>query len=403
MTLINRSGPTWGRCKLLANDPHDDSWFDQGPLPLSEGNPQNSWSILLEAGHHPRHGIPVSVPVPIVDRNSLGPPLLVRDGRKRPIACQWDWSGNELHAVWLVDSMRKGEQYRYQLSIGERKRQSPARMHIEKSPAGWTVFDEELRLADYLAPARGAPRLTLYGPAGQLAVLQHNAMPRWLEKGTRARGTIEGERSLLRVLSSPLVSTSGPVFSSLRTEYDYVDPRDRKIIAETTQVRFYTAERGIRVVDLSVLWKASAEGLTLIDPNREAYQRLPAFRVQMTGPINEDILNDVGRRGTREVIDRVSSGVQVQQSGAKLGLLARSSTLGFPPVWECEGDSTLWIVPGVIDPHWLSAPIRLAIGETWGMNYRVVLSPAVAESVDEFSSFDVEPTVSIFAGGSIPS
>lgn len=367
---------------------------------MNEGAEQNTWSILVEAGHHPRRALPIAFPLPLSpdQANSLGPPMLVREGRQRSIPCQWDLSEGEVCARWLIDSLKREETCRYRLTVGARKRHSPARMHTEKSPAGWSTFDEELRVADYLAPERGTPRMTLYGPTGQVAVLQHIATPRWFEKGTRARGTIEGERSLLRVQSCPMESTNGPVFSSLRTNYDYVDRLDRKIIAETTLVRFHTADRGIRVIDLSVIWKAAAEGLTLIDPNPDEYQRLPVLRVQMAMPLTEEITTDSGRCGKAEVIDRAAGGVQVQQGGAKLGIIARSSTIGFPPAWELGDDSTLAIVPRLIDSHWLNSPIRLALGESWSMSYRFVLSPKVAESADDLTSFDVEPIMSICAG-----
>lgn len=366
---------------------------------MSDGHSRTTWSILLDAGHHPRRAFPVSIRLPLSldEIDGLGPPMLLREGRQRPIPCQWYRTGGEIRAVWLIDSMRRGEKYRYRLSIGERKRQSPARLHLEKSPAGWTAFEEDLRIADYLAPERGTPRMTLYGPTGQVAVMQHLAMPRWLDKGLPARGTIEGERSLLRVQSSPVTSTNGPVFTSLNTEYDYVDPRDRKIVSESTLIQFYSAERGIRLIDLSVSWNALAEGLTLIDPNPEAYQRLPVLRVQMSAPIGEEIASNVGRRGKAEVIDHTAGGVQIQQNGAKLGILARSSTVGFPPVCELGDDSTLSIVPRIVDSRWLHSPVRLALGESWSMSYRFVVSPAVAEAADDLTSFDVEPDVSICA------
>lgn len=371
---------------------------------MSDGNFKTTWSILLDAGHHSLRALPVSIPLPLpLDQtDSLGPPMLLREGRQRPIPCQWNRTGDEIRAVWLIDSMRRGEKSLYRLSIGERKRQSPARMHIEKSPAGWTVFDEELRIADYLVPERGTPRMTLYGPTGQFAVMQHLAMPRWLDKGLPARGTIEGERSLLRVQSSTMKSTSGPVFSALSTEFDYVDPLDRKIVAESTLIRFHSAERGIRVIDLSVIWKAVAEGLTLIDPQPEAYQRLPVLRVKMSAPIGEEMTSDAGRRGKAEVIDHIAGGIQIQQGGAKLGILARASTVGFPPIWELGDDSTLSIVPRLVDARWLRSPIRLALGESWSLSYRFVVSPAVAEAADDLTSFDIEPNMSICADESNP-
>ena len=366
---------------------------------MSDDGQKTAWSIVVDAGPYSRRALPVSVSLSISADQSdkMGPPLLVREGRQRPLPCQLTVTDAEVRAVWLVDSMKAGEQCKYRLSFGERQRQSPTRMHIDKSPTGWTVAEDELRFVDYLTPVRGTPRLTIQGSTGPLANLQHLAMPRWMESGSLARGTIEGERALHRVQSQPVAAQNGPVFATLHTDYDYVDRLDRKIVTEACDATFFLADRGTRVIDLTVRWEAVAEGLTLIDPDIAAYQRLPVLRLTMTEPITEQIMSDAGRVGMQETLGRMAGGITVEQKGSKLGLIARSATLGFPPRWERGEESSLNVVPGFLDSRWLGSAIRLALGECWSMSYRIVVGPAAASKLGSLTSFDVEPTVAIFS------
>ena len=320
---------------------------------MTDVGQKGAWSILVEAGPHLRRALPVSVVLPISSEHStnLSPPLLIREGRQRPIPCQLVSEGSEVRAYWLVDAMKHGEKNRYRLSLGARQRQTRTRMHIDKSPTGWTVSDEELRIADFLAPMRGTPRLTLLGTTGRLATLEYMAMPRWFEGSELAHGTIERERSLHRVQSNPVSVTHGPMLASFQASYDYLDRHDRRIVAETYLATFFISDHGIRVVDLDIRWEAVAEGLTMVHPDRHAYQRLPVLKLQLAEPIKEEIINDAGRIGQGEVLGRPAGGIILEQRGTRLGLFGRSATIGFPPCWERWDESSLIVVPTLMDPR----------------------------------------------------
>lgn len=332
------------------------------------------FEIVAAAGRHDRRGVPARADLPLswAELESLGPPELFMEGRKRAVPCQllMGTAGPELW--WFLDSLRANHGCTYTLVFGGRERHSPRRAQFEATSTGLAFEGAGRRMAEFLLPQRGVPRLQMRDGNGPLANLEHRARPAWLEEGRPVQGSVDPQRTLHRARRGRAVTREGPILGDVHVEYDYFDANDRPVLAEHYHVRCFVPTRRAVVMDFRVTCRATAGALTIFDPDPGAYQRVPSLRLHLARPPIGEPRSACGAKGVEECVRVDPSDVWIPCGRSVLGILLHRHRMTWPAVFGSLDGTTLDIEPKFSAARWVRAPVRLALGEELAFDYRFV-------------------------------
>ena len=340
--------------------------------------------ITVDAGFHDRRCCPVWIAGSDLPRRLT----LHRAGRARPVPCQWDENGADPIVWWLVESTPAGSKADHVLSCGDRQRLPSARVTATREAAGWTIRSPHGRLAEFLCPTEGRPRLTLFGGGERLALLTHHER--------RAGDADQAEESQPRHWvrrAEPLVA-QGPVLASLACAYAVVDRNDAPLWTETMRLRFFEGDAKCTLIDLDVAWLASTGGITLAQRAQGFDAGLPALRCELGA--RGRLIASPGRVGPREIEERPAPFLVVEGAARSLAILQRADSFGHPPRWHCAPDESTVDAVARLGPDGSDRPYRMPLGESIVMRYRFAVfrdKDPLAFAAARYLDFDCPPEV----------
>jgi hypothetical protein len=338
--------------------------------------PAGRWTIDVEAGPHARRNIPGWLTLPSelnLDPDAL--PWLDRVGRQRTIPCQIERSGNASKLWWIIGEMEPGEIDRYHLSFDRRERSSPIRWRVHKTPTGWSITEQDLRVLDVLAPRHRPASVLLSGPAGPLARL-----------GALGLMPQAGNRPHRRLPSSEPIEQKGPVFAHLQISQDVRGDEDLLLLREELSIRTFPGHKGTRVIDVEVGWHAPARPVPLsMDPASDV-PVWPTLRFEWEKDL-ESVRAAGGRLGVGELDGQSLEWIDVEQGMVRLVALVRQGDLGLPMTWKTQGARTIDLFPR----PGLGSEYRWAVGDRCRFGLRLVILPTIGRTMDDVMGLGLDP------------
>ncbi len=331
------------------------------------------WRIDVDAGPHARRHLPIGVPIDveiIPTDDSL--PWLDREGRQRTIPCQVEVDGAQRRLWWMIGEMEPGETDRYTLSFDRRERSSPIRWRVEKTPQGWTLAEQDLRVLDLVSSRNRPAMIALAGPTGPLAKI--HPLP--------IVGR-DGLKPFRRMLASEPIVVRGAVFARMSVAFDVRADEDLLMLREEIDVRVFPGQKGTRVVDVEIAWRSVAKGVTFASIDG-GYWPTAIFELEK-GP--SSLRGATGRVGAEELDDQVGEWIELEQGLVRFIVIARETTLGWPTVWRFPEGRLIQVMPTSAG----GGEIRLAIGEEFRQRFRLIVMPTVGRSVEDIQGMALEP------------
>jgi hypothetical protein len=329
--------------------------------------------IDVEAGHHARRHLPIGIPmqgVSVPEDDSL--PWLDREGRQRTIPCQIEVDGDQRRLWWIIGEMEPGESDRYTLTFDRRERSSPVRWRVEKISPGWSLAEQDLRVLDLLTSRHRPTTVALAGPTGPLAKI--HPLP-W-----QAR---DGSKAVRRILAREPIVVRGPIFARISIAHDVRGEGDLLMLQEEMDVRVFTGQRGTRVVDIEVAWRAVARGLTLSSKEVGTWPTT-IFELEKDP---SSLRGGTGRIGAEELDGQISEWIEIEQGLVRFVVIAREIGFGGPTVWKFLPGRLVQAMPSPA----LAGEIRLAIGEEFRQRFRLLTMPTVGRSVEDILGMTLDP------------